>query len=121
WNVGVATERASEGPRLRQRLGAFLDQCGIRFAEPVDAPSRVVGRRIPLWDSHDVAHGPVALLGDAAGLADPFFGEGIASALASGRLAADASIRALESPGLPSLGDYAVTIRASLGRHLRRM
>ncbi len=63
----------------RQRLGRELD------------PKAIVGHRIPIGGHRfrPMAEGPL-LIGDAAGLADPFFGEGIYNALRSGQLAAAA-------------------------------
>lgn len=48
-----------------------------------------------------VAHGRVLLVGDAAGFADPFTGEGIRWACLSGRLAAEAASRGLKSGRIP--------------------
>ena len=52
-----------------------------------------------------VARGRLALVGDAASLADPLTGEGIHNAILSGRLAAQAVTAALRD-GLPNLDDY---------------
>jgi geranylgeranyl reductase family protein len=54
------------------------------------------GHHLPLRTSGaQIARGPVALVGDAAGLVDPISGEGIHMAFASGRLAADQAMRYL--------------------------
>ena len=50
------------------------------------------------------SHG-VVLVGDAAGLADPMFGEGIYSAIRSGNLAADAIVSTLQGKGALSSYD----------------
>src|SRR5207245_4473155 len=63
--------------------------------------------------------GRVLLAGDAAGLADPFFGEGIAYALLSGRLAARALDERLAGRGRE--GDYGALVRAALGRPRARL
>jgi flavin-dependent dehydrogenase len=62
--------------------------------------------------------GGVVLTGDAAGVLDPFSGEGQASALASGLLAGDVVARALESgSGAGALeADYARAWRRRFGR-----
>lgn len=65
----------------RERLGRELD------------PKTIIGHRIPIGGHRfkPDLDGPL-LVGDAAGLADPFFGEGIYNALRSGQLAAAAII-----------------------------
>jgi geranylgeranyl reductase family protein len=119
WNAGVVTGRPGLGPQLRGRLARFLDEVGLRFESL--APERATGRRIPFWGGSHVLHrGRVALLGDAAGLADPFFGEGIATALASGRLAAQA-VAELVCGESADLAGYSSAVDATLGGHLRRM
>ena len=60
------------------------------------------------------------MIGDAAGLADPFFGEGIATALVSGRLAAD-SVLAFLAGRRSDLGGYTAAVDAMLHAHLWRM
>jgi geranylgeranyl reductase family protein len=121
WNVGVGWMGHRPTPALRDQLAHFLDRLGLRFAEPGLSASRASGRRIPFWDRRrTLARGRVALLGDAAGLADAFFGEGIAPALASGRLAARAALDVLGGRA-PYLDGYSAAIRAALGPHLDRM
>jgi flavin-dependent dehydrogenase len=49
---------------------------------------------LPVYDRHHpVAAGRVLLAGDAAGLVDPFSGEGIRIAIQSGRIAAESILR----------------------------
>jgi 2-polyprenyl-6-methoxyphenol hydroxylase-like FAD-dependent oxidoreductase len=55
------------------------------------------------------AQGRVLLVGDAAGLVNPLQGEGIAQALGSGRLAADAIVQA---PG-DAVGRYRASLEAA--------
>ncbi len=64
-------------------------------------PVRPVARRL-------AAHG-VVLVGDAAGVVDPIYGEGIYGAIRSGNLAAEAILRALDGRG--SLDGYDRAIR----------
>ena len=65
----------------------------------------------PLGGSSGTFHkGRILLCGDAAGLADPWLGEGIYYALASGRMAAEAIIRQAESPH-PALDAYSRQIQ----------
>lgn len=82
-NVGIYALRGTRGVKselvrwCQQRLGMTLD------------PKTIVGHRIPIG-GHGFRHqaGKPLLVGDAAGLADPFFGEGIFNALRSGQIAA---------------------------------
>lgn len=119
WNAGVVTGRPGLGPQLRGLLARFLDEVGLRFETLV--PERATGRRIPFWGGRRTLHrGRVALVGDAAGLADPFFGEGIATALESGRLAAQA-VAELVCGERTDLAGYSSAVDATLRGHLRRM
>lgn len=121
WNTGVFTTDLRLGRQLRARLAAFLARNGIRYRDPAITPARAAGRLVPLWSyERRLASGRVALLGDAAGLADPFFGEGIASALASGRLAARAALEVLAGRA-SDLERYSGMTHTALGPHLRRM
>jgi geranylgeranyl reductase family protein len=119
WNAGAGVFTGNGAGHLRGHLARFLDEVGLRF--DALAPERATGRRIPFWGGRRTLHrGRVALLGDAAGLADPFFGEGIATALASGRLAAHA-VGDLLGCGRGDLAGYSSAVDASLGPHLSRM
>jgi flavin-dependent dehydrogenase len=56
---------------------------------------RVRGWNIPTADWGRTIHGSgFVLVGDAAGLVDPFSGEGIGNAMTSGKVAAEAAVRA---------------------------
>ncbi len=70
------------------------------------------GAPIPVYrGAAEVAHGRVALVGDAASLADPLTGEGVHNAIVSGRLAAQAIAAALES-GHDNLEEYQRLVEA---------
>ncbi|MBU2516466.1 MAG: hypothetical protein KKB57_02715 [Proteobacteria bacterium] len=88
-NLGIAglMGRDQGGPGgLRRRFEAFTRRLGLR---PTGNPRGAV---IPCPHRRRlvVARGRAAALGDAAGLADPVLGEGIAQAVVSGRMAAQA-------------------------------
>lgn len=118
WNVGVLTTRSHPGPTLRRHLDRVVTEWGIDFDGCHAA--RAAGRRIPMWPGRAALHaGRAALLGDAAALADPFFGEGIAGALLSGRLAATASDAVL-SGRQDDLASYSRAVDAALRTHMRR-
>ncbi|MFN3938512.1 MAG: geranylgeranyl reductase family protein [Gemmobacter sp.] len=88
---------------MKRRLAAFLSARGI---DP--DRHRCKGAFLPFGEvRRDPGRGRVLLAGDAAGLVDPVTGEGIAWALESGRLAAEAAISALRA-GRPevALPDY---------------
>ena len=104
----------SRPPDPRPYLAKFLTRLGLPLSQ--DAPWR--GHPIPLGGRK----GPVStyriiLAGDAAGLADPFTGEGIAYALASGRLAAEHAVRALRTEDF-FFTEYAREVQTKIGSEL---
>jgi geranylgeranyl reductase family protein len=67
-----------------------------RFADATPA-EKPVGWHLPVGSMHRSCSGPGYLLvGDAAGLIDPFTGEGIANAMYSGRVAAEVAAAAVK-------------------------
>lgn len=73
---------AAEAPGLKAALYSFMDRRGIN-------KQALRGHSIPLGGIRRITVGDrVILVGDAAGFADPFTGEGIRYAIASGQLAA---------------------------------
>ncbi|PWT74367.1 MAG: hypothetical protein C5B46_04195 [Proteobacteria bacterium] len=87
-NVGLYSPFGGTG--LRRRLMEFIDRYP---AMRVRGPIEFRGYAIPLRNRAGVfERGPVALLGDAAGLAESLFGEGIYFALKSAALAARAEV-----------------------------
>jgi geranylgeranyl reductase family protein len=90
-NVGVGGNE-TEGPRLRAHLRRLCQQHGI---DP-DALADTRGYRLPMRRPGSLlARGTAAVIGDAAGLVDPFSGDGIYEAFLSAQLAADASLAVL--------------------------
>jgi geranylgeranyl reductase family protein len=90
-NVGVGGN-AEEGPRLRGELRRMCEAHGIdpdaaRDTRGYRLPQRLPGTRL--------ARGRTAVIGDAAGLVDPFSGDGMYEAFLSARLVADASLELL--------------------------
>lgn len=90
--VGVGGLRAPN-PDMKDHMQRYLRSLGL--------PSELVkikGHHLPFGDFHRTpgrAH--ILLAGDAAGLVDPITGEGIAFAMKSGQLAAQAACDALKS------------------------
>ncbi len=99
--------KRDEGDQSLFELKAGLHTSIERYAARIPglAPETLDGRRAGADD--------YALLGDAAGFADPVTGEGIYYALRSAELFADAFLR-----GQPA--DYETLWRADFGRELRR-
>jgi menaquinone-9 beta-reductase len=111
-NVGYGLLRGRlHGGRaeLERRLRALLPG-----ADP--DPTTLRAHHLPFSPARPLTSGGrVLLCGDAACMVNPLSGEGIYYALASGRLAARASLLAPERPG-PA---YRAALRVALGRHFR--
>jgi geranylgeranyl reductase family protein len=90
-NVGVFGWR-SEGPRLREHLALLCAEHAI----DVGALEQLRGYRLPMaYGASTLARGTAAVVGDAAGLVDPFTGDGIYEAVLSAKLAAEAALDVL--------------------------
>ena len=131
-NIGVGFFPGQSKDRelnLRELFTTFLNQ--LRAQEPAMADIRLEGRwiggllRSGMDPSRCVANGAVAV-GDAAGLVDPFTGEGVDTALVSGRLAAEVLDVALarddprQLAGYPDLLEEHYRDRFQLGRRFVR-
>ncbi len=114
-NVGVGTDDRRQFRQLRQHLARFVERHHLAFSQPL----RVVGHKIPAWSRAEPLHrGNVVLVGDAAGVADPFFGEGIAYAVQTGRFAA-AAVSQFCQGHWPDLTAYTISVQSVLARDLR--
>ncbi len=90
-NVGVGGN-GEEGPRLREELRRMCDAYGI---DP-EAATDTRGYRLPLRRAGTrLARGRTAVVGDAAGLVDPFSGDGMYEAFYSAKLVAEAALDVL--------------------------
>ena len=90
-NVGVGGN-AEEGPKLRAELRRLCEEYGI---DP-DAAAETRGYRLPMrLPGTTLARGTTAVIGDAAGLVDPFSGDGMYEAFLSAKLVADAALDVL--------------------------
>lgn len=102
-SVGIAALHPKHG-ELQATLARVMASRGISL-EGAD----VRGHAIPFYTRHEPIATPRALLvGDAAGLADPFSGEGIRLAIKSGRLAAQAILAG-------TITQYPETIHREIG------
>ncbi len=91
-NVGVGGW-LDQGPQLREHLKRL---CGVHGIDP-DAVEDIRGHRLPMRRaSNRIARGNGALLGDSAGLVDPFTGDGMYEAFYSAKLATAAALDVLE-------------------------
>jgi geranylgeranyl reductase family protein len=90
-NVGVGGDE-SEGPRLRAHLRRLCEEHGLDPGELTETR----GHRLPMRRPEStLARGTAAVIGDAAGLVDPFSGDGMYEAFLSAQLAADAALSVL--------------------------
>ena len=86
-NVGVGGD-AGEAANLRDHLRRLCDAHAIDSATLTDTR----GYRLPMRrPGSRLARGSAAVIGDAAGLVDPFSGDGMYEAFLSAKLAADAA------------------------------
>jgi geranylgeranyl reductase family protein len=115
YNVGLGSFEPGAFRELRARLASFLERCGLELlAEP-----KVVGHRIPIGGvAEPLDRGRVVLVGDAAGVADGLFAEGIAYALRTGALAAEEIARRLDGRRA-DLSGYTLRVERTLLRDLR--
>ena len=96
-------ETTPEARKVREHLRATAE----RYA------ARIPGLSATTWDNRTVCGDDWALLGDAAGFADPVTGEGIYYALRSAELFAEAYLRG-------DVRSYEASWRADFGAELRR-
>ena len=113
--LGIAALK-SQGLRLQDDFRRFLRD--LKLSEP---------ERLRLHDAHGLPYGSylkipgcgnTLLVGDAAGLADPFLGEGIYYAHRSAELAARAAIAGFARPAVP-LAFYCESFRRCLLPEMR--
>jgi geranylgeranyl reductase family protein len=79
------------GHVLRRAIDTLLDSVGMSYPEGADAP-KLWAHPIPFWTGAEplaTTDGRALLVGDAAGVVQPLFGEGIQYAVRTGALAAE--------------------------------
>jgi len=110
YSLGVGTFQPKAFRHLAGYLDAFIQRSRLRIRAL--APYR--GHRIPTRVRPRLHAGRVLLAGDAAGVADAFFGEGISYALKSGELAACSAEAFLK--GMADLGEYTRLVHRAIAR-----
>jgi flavin-dependent dehydrogenase len=121
-NVGVgvlSTYRDVRGINALKLLDSFAHQIADRWeldpGDQLKAPTRF---RVPLAGSVGPKMGPTFLVvGDAAGGASPFNGDGVDAALMSGRLAAEVLADALSAGNSTTLQRYPTMLADEVGRY----
>lgn len=127
YNVGVwmiSEHLKSKNLNLRaefERLIAEDPQLAPKFknAKPLES---VKGFGLPLGtQSRPLSGNRFLLVGDAAGLIDPFTGEGIGNAIRSGRIAAEVAVEALASNDFSAsaLSDYDGRIHTAMKKEFK--
>jgi geranylgeranyl reductase family protein len=109
-NIGVGGWE-STGPTLRKHLKEFCKRRGFDYSRL----QNMRGYRLPARRPNAaLARGRALLIGDAAGLVDPLWGDGIYTALVSSRLASAAGLDLLAGR-IADLKPYARSIVSELG------
>ena len=93
-----------------------------RFEGAVMQPGSLKGWRLPVGSKRRKMHGDgFMLVGDAAALIDPFTGEGIANSMASGEIAANWAVKALDANDVSAgfLKGYEDAVWAELGAKMK--
>jgi len=109
-NIGVGGWQ-STGPTLRKHLREFCRRRGFDYSRLQD----MRGYRLPARRPNAaLARGRTLLIGDAAGLVDPLWGDGIYTALVSSRLASAAALDLLAGR-IADLEPYARSVVSELG------
>ena len=121
-NIGIgllSSYRDVRGVNSLKLLDAFARQVAdawqIDPGDPLKSPTRF---RVPLGGSVGPTMGPTFLVvGDAAGAANPFNGDGVNAALMTGRLAADVLNDALTTGNSTSLQRYPTLLADAAGQY----
>ncbi len=110
YSLGLATFQGAEGGTLRRTVQEYAQALGI---DP--SASQYYEHPLSLWDGNQILHSQNALVvGEAAGMVDPFTAEGIRPGIASGVQAARAIDRAL-SGDINALEHYTNVIHNEWG------
>jgi len=118
FSVGVGSFRRACGS-LRASFDRYFDAYFVRGSGRRGDGPELIGHALPLGGSRiRIADRRCLLAGDAAGLCDPLFGEGIYYAVRSGLLAAEAAYEAL-SGDADALERYERRVEDEIRRPMR--
>ncbi len=116
-SVGIGIlNQPKQAPDLRAELARYVaSESSLRNAKEI----LTRGHRIPLGGRSSTYHAArAALVGDAAGVVDPFTAEGIYYAIRSGQIAAEEIVRAFQRGDL-NLSSYTRRINAEINFDFR--
>ena len=125
-NIGIGLSK-SDMKKEKRTLREIMDEVTQteyfkeRFADAKQL-ERPVGWNLPLGSIHRKNHGNgFMLLGDAAGLVDPFTGEGIGNAMVSGQYAVEIAAKCKKSGNYSesALAEYDLLLWEEVGKELR--
>ena len=121
-NVGCGLLNTSEGFRntnYKDLLKGWLPTVAAEWAfDPTDPVAKPRSAPLPMGASrHPPVHRGVLFVGDAAGLVNPFNGEGIDYAMESGQLAAETGLAVLESGDRTRLSAYRAAVERRFGSY----
>lgn len=114
-SIGTGIFTVKYASDLRRLFNAFVKYSGYTSAtENLKLKFKLNAWRIPATGgiTRNIGKGNAVLLGDAAGLVDPFLGEGISYAIQSGKIAADCIVN-------NAIGDYSKRIEAEITSDLK--
>jgi geranylgeranyl reductase family protein len=121
-NVGCGLLNTSEGLRntnYKDLLKGWLPTVAAEWGfDPGDPVAKPRSAPLPMGASrHPPLHRGVLFVGDAAGLVNPFNGEGIDYAMESGLLAAETGLAVLESGDRTRLSAYRAAVERRFGAY----
>jgi len=121
-NVGLGLLNTSahfRNTNYRQLLKDWVPTVAPEWGfTPADAVAKPRSAPLPMGaNRHPPLHRGVLFVGDAAGLVNPFNGEGIDYAMESGQLAAEAGLAVLESGDRTRLGAYRKAVERRFGSY----
>ena len=125
-NIGIGLSK-SDMKKEKRTLRQIMDEVTQteyfkeRFSDAKQL-ERPIGWNLPLGSIHRKNHGNgFMLLGDAAGLIDPFTGEGIGNAMVSGQYAMEVASKCKKTGNFTerALAEYDVLLWEEVGKELR--
>jgi geranylgeranyl reductase family protein len=113
YSIGSGTFRGSDGEDLPKALREYAKLSGISLAD-----AKITTSPMGLWHGDQPLHTRQAVLvGESAGVADPFTAEGIRPSMFSGMKAAEAIDQALAGHAT-ALADYTTLIQEEWGKDM---